>query len=167
MGTSIFTFLLTRIIWIIFKMTIPTTLMVVLMTTLQMTRAQNPSYRRCYTCRSRGELGDCKDDFIPPPAFNASNPGASLLRHVKESPCYSGWCFKEIDGNIFDRANTAIERGCMVRRPSDYEERCSYVIRNFKAVFICFCEGDFCNGVGISAGNMLIITILIGLGRIL
>merc|ERR1711862_568021 len=88
MGTSIFSLPLARIIWILFKMTIPTTLIVVLMTTILMTGAQNPSYRRCYSCRSRGELGDCKDDFIPPPPFNASNPGASLQRHVQESPCF-------------------------------------------------------------------------------
>merc|ERR1712013_255602 len=111
------------------------------MTTVLMTGAQNPSYRRCYTCRSRGELGDCKDNFIPPPPFNASNPGASLLRHVQESPCYSGWCYKQIDGDIWDSSNTAVER-------------CSYVLQNFRAVFMCFCEGDLCNGVGIFKGNV-------------
>ena len=148
-------------------MTIPTTLIVVLMTTLLMTGAQNPSYRRCYTCRSRGELGDCKDNFIPPPPFNASNPGASLLRHVQESPCYSGWCYKQIDGDIWDSSNTAVERGCMQRKPSDNEERCSYVLQNFRAVFMCFCEGDLCNGVGISAGNVIVVTIMILVGRIM
>lgn len=48
--------------------------------------------RRCYQCRSRGELGSCKDPFT----FNAtdvdSEPGLSAI------PCASGWCGKVIEG---------------------------------------------------------------------
>lgn len=48
--------------------------------------------RRCYQCRSRGELGSCKDPF----SFNATDvemePGVSAI------PCASGWCGKVIEG---------------------------------------------------------------------
>lgn len=48
--------------------------------------------RRCYQCRSRGELGSCKDPFT----FNATDvdnePGLSAI------PCASGWCGKVIEG---------------------------------------------------------------------
>ena len=141
--------------------------MMILMTSLFMAEAQQESYRRCYTCRSRGEMGDCKDTFSPPPPFNASNPDASLVRHVKENPCYSGWCYKQIDGEIGDSSNTAMERGCMVRKPSDGKERCAYVMKIYKRVFICFCQGDQCNGVGVLAGRFFIIMIIVGLVRLL
>merc|ERR1712034_154007 len=113
--------------------------MMILMTFLLRTEAQQESYSRCYTCRSRGDVGDCKDKFSPPPPFNASNPDASLVRHVKESPCYSGWCYKQIDGEIGDSSNSG-------------KERCAYVMKSYKRVFICFCQGDQCNGVGVLAG---------------
>jgi hypothetical protein len=48
--------------------------------------------KRCYQCRSRGELGSCKDPF----RYNASHvdaePGVSTV------PCASGWCGKVIEG---------------------------------------------------------------------
>lgn len=48
--------------------------------------------KRCYQCRSRGELGSCKDSF----RFNASHvdtePGVTAV------PCASGWCGKVIEG---------------------------------------------------------------------
>lgn len=48
--------------------------------------------KRCYSCRSRGELGSCKDPF----RYNASQlvtePGVSTV------PCASGWCGKVIEG---------------------------------------------------------------------
>jgi hypothetical protein len=50
------------------------------------------SPRQCFTCRSRGELGDCRDPF----PFNATTgigqPGLKLV------PCPSGWCGKTIEG---------------------------------------------------------------------
>lgn len=49
--------------------------------------------KRCYQCRSRGELGSCKDPF----RFNASHvdtePGVTTV------PCASGWCGKVIEGD--------------------------------------------------------------------
>ena len=120
--------------------------------------------RRCYTCRSRGDLGDCKDPFVAPPPFNASDPSASLERHVKLNPCNSGWCFKQIDGEIGNSANNAVERGCMVRKPSDNEERCTYIKRGYKKVFMCFCRGDQCNSVStlsISIATLLVPVLLL------
>ena len=46
--------------------------------------------RRCYSCRSRGKLGDCKD----PVSFNATK----LMKGVEAVPCASGWCSKIIEG---------------------------------------------------------------------
>eukprot|EP00091_Calanus_sinicus_P007571 TRINITY_DN1867_c0_g1_i1.p1 TRINITY_DN1867_c0_g1~~TRINITY_DN1867_c0_g1_i1.p1 ORF type:complete len:123 (-),score=29.21 TRINITY_DN1867_c0_g1_i1:104-472(-) len=92
---------------------------------------------------------------------------ASLLRHVKESPCYSGWCYKQIDGELGDSSNNAMERGCMVRKPSDNKERCAYVMKSYKRVYICFCQGDQCNGVGFLSGRFWIIVIMLGLVRLL
>lgn len=49
--------------------------------------------KRCYQCRSRGELGSCKDPF----RYNASHvdtePGVTTV------PCASGWCGKVIEGD--------------------------------------------------------------------
>lgn len=46
--------------------------------------------RRCYSCRSRGRRGDCKD----PANFNATK----LVPGVEAVPCASGWCSKIIEG---------------------------------------------------------------------
>lgn len=63
--------------------------------------------RRCYQCRSRGELGSCKDPF----KFNITQiddePGVTAV------PCASGWCGKVIesqgtlkeDGNLWQCSN--------------------------------------------------------------
>jgi hypothetical protein len=51
--------------------------------------AQGP-LRRCYTCRSRGEQGDCRDPFTAP---TPGVPGLPLPAHttaVFETPCSSG-----------------------------------------------------------------------------
>ena len=44
-----------------------------------------------------------------------------------------------------DDYGIATERQCMSRVPSDGKERCAYVVRNHKQVFMCFCKGDLCN----------------------
>ncbi|GBN44980.1 hypothetical protein AVEN_191368-1, partial [Araneus ventricosus] len=48
--------------------------------------------RRCYSCRSRGELGDCKDPF----QYNATV--IDEVKGVEAIPCASGWCAKIIEG---------------------------------------------------------------------
>lgn len=48
--------------------------------------------RRCFVCRSRGELGSCKDGFN----FNATLLGNE--KGVTADPCASGWCAKIIQG---------------------------------------------------------------------
>merc|ERR1711881_185876 len=100
------------------------------------------SLRRCYSCRSRGEKGDCRDPFWRP-------QNESHKKYVDELPCSSGWCSKVMEGvdkNFGDDDyGIATERQCMSRVPSDGKERCAYVKRNHKAVFMCFCKGDLCN----------------------
>ena len=48
--------------------------------------------KRCYQCRSRGELGNCKDSF----QYNATQVEA--VHGVTAIPCASGWCGKVIEG---------------------------------------------------------------------
>ncbi|EDW65935.1 UPAR/Ly6 domain-containing protein rtv [Drosophila virilis] len=103
----------------------------------------NALLRRCYQCRSRGELGSCKDPF----SFNATDvdrePGLSAI------PCASGWCGKVIEGGgtyALDDYDLAIQRMCVQRGPDDNMDRCADTIYNYKKVFMCFCQGDLCNG---------------------
>ncbi|XP_062138251.1 uncharacterized protein LOC133847307 [Drosophila sulfurigaster albostrigata] len=102
----------------------------------------NAALRRCYQCRSRGELGSCKDPF----SFNATDverePGLSAI------PCASGWCGKVIEGGgtyALDDYDLAIQRMCVQRGPDDNMDRCADTIYNHKKVFMCFCQGDLCN----------------------
>ncbi|XP_064537112.1 UPAR/Ly6 domain-containing protein rtv [Drosophila montana] len=103
----------------------------------------NALLRRCYQCRSRGELGSCKDPF----SFNATDvdrePGLSAI------PCASGWCGKVIEGGgtyALDDYDLATQRMCVQRGPDDNMDRCADTIYNYKKVFMCFCQGDLCNG---------------------
>merc|ERR1711864_12848 len=116
-----------------------TTILLLLILLTRRTSAQ-AKYDSCYSCRSRGEFGDCKDRFKRPPPFNASDPLAT--NKVQSEPCASGWCFKQLEE---DDGGKATERGCMVRRPSDRKERCAMVVKDYKKVFMCFCAGDNCN----------------------
>ncbi|GFQ94512.1 uncharacterized protein TNCT_241241 [Trichonephila clavata] len=95
--------------------------------------------RRCYICRSRGELGDCKDPF----EYNATS--VEDIRGVEAVPCASGWCAKITEGET-DDFDIATERMCVQRPPADGEERCSDTIIDRKHVYMCFCQGDLCNG---------------------
>lgn len=123
--------------------------------------------RRCFECRSRGVMGDCKDPF----ASNETTIGSIA---VKTTPCPSGWCSKYVegitgppDGNyshltlswehslkkwsckkcLISSAEfgTATQRECMVFPPTDGEERCAVIPRNNKKTYACFCQGDLCN----------------------
>ncbi|KAA0189586.1 hypothetical protein HAZT_HAZT001848 [Hyalella azteca] len=49
--------------------------------------------RRCFSCRSRGKLGDCRDTF----PYNATY----LVKDVEAVPCASGWCSKIIEGDKY------------------------------------------------------------------
>ncbi|XP_067129684.1 UPAR/Ly6 domain-containing protein rtv [Centruroides vittatus] len=94
--------------------------------------------KRCFVCRSRGDLGDCKDPF----PYNATT--VESLRGVEAIPCASSWCAKIIEGKKDDYA-TATERMCLQRPPGDSEERCSNTLYKHHKVFMCFCRGDLCN----------------------
>ncbi|XP_017467759.1 PREDICTED: uncharacterized protein LOC108360105 [Rhagoletis zephyria] len=102
----------------------------------------NGLLRRCYQCRSRGELGSCKDPFN----FNATDveqePGLAAI------PCASGWCGKVIEGGgayAVDDYDQAIQRMCVQRGPDDNQDRCANTVYNYKKVYMCFCQGDLCN----------------------
>ena len=106
--------------------------------------------RRCYSCRSRGEKGDCRDTFIRPKTPVPGLPVEAHTRFVDELPCSTGWCSKIMEGvdkNFGDDDyGIATERQCLTRAPSDGKERCAYVKYHHKQVFMCFCQGDLCNG---------------------
>ena len=112
---------------------------------------ETEALRRCYSCRSRGEQGDCRDTFKRPTTPIPGLPVESHSKYVDELPCSTGWCSKIMEGvdKTFgdDDYGIATERQCMTRAPSDGLERCAYVKYNHKRVFMCFCKGDLCNGV--------------------
>ncbi|KAK9695078.1 Sleepless protein [Popillia japonica] len=93
--------------------------------------------RRCYSCRSRGGEGTCKDPF-----------GSSKVQiGLNTDICDSGWCTKMIEAEdaFKDDYGTATERRCLQNGPPDNEERCAYTIVQRKKVYMCFCKGDLCN----------------------
>nr|XP_022901504.1 uncharacterized protein LOC111414401 [Onthophagus taurus] len=97
----------------------------------------NGLLQRCYVCRSRGELGSCKDTFV----FKANDTG------ITSAPCASGWCGKMLETENAQKEDydIATQRHCLQRGPSDNEERCAYTQYNHQRVFMCFCKGDLCN----------------------
>ncbi|XP_063986452.1 uncharacterized protein Rtv [Diachasmimorpha longicaudata] len=100
----------------------------------------NGALRRCVDCRSRGEGGSCKDPFTMNATMIESEPGVDVV------PCASGWCGKVIESpNLNNEYGTATQRMCLQRGPDDGEERCAYTIKNYKKVWMCFCNGDMCN----------------------
>jgi len=107
--------------------------------------------RRCYTCRSRGEKGDCRDPFIPPASERSDSDQriVNVNTAVEETECSTGWCSKTLEGldnNFGDNGyGIATERECMERAPSDNQERCALVKRGHHEVYMCFCKGDLCN----------------------
>ena len=109
--------------------------------------AQGGFLKRCYSCRSRGTLGDCRDPF-----YVTAN--STAVQHksggVKSIPCASGWCSKTLEdvetGSTLDAAyGAATQRDCLQRPPSDGQERCAFVKVRHKQVYMCFCRGDLCN----------------------
>ncbi|KAG7198637.1 hypothetical protein KM043_005995 [Ampulex compressa] len=113
-------------------------------------------FRRCVSCRSRGELGSCKDPFTMNATQIEDEKGVSTV------PCVSGWCGKIIESpNLNNEYGTATQRLCFQRGPDDGEERCAYTVWNFKKVYMCLCFGDMCNGTrNTSASVGLIATLL-------
>ena len=52
-------------------------------------------HRRCFTCRSRGERGDCRDPFtLPEEEEEGAQRRESVNRAVAQIPCSTGWCSK-------------------------------------------------------------------------
>eukprot|EP00096_Caligus_rogercresseyi_P006252 TRINITY_DN2256_c0_g1_i1.p1 TRINITY_DN2256_c0_g1~~TRINITY_DN2256_c0_g1_i1.p1 ORF type:complete len:160 (-),score=32.10 TRINITY_DN2256_c0_g1_i1:728-1207(-) len=124
--------------------------------------------RRCFSCRSRGDQGDCRDPF-----YLAAKNASSLVSDYRSSgvetpPCASGWCSKTIEGvdKSFKDAEygRATQRDCLRRPPSDGKERCAYVTvkaKNNKKVFMCFCQGDLCNGVSQSIPSFYLLAFVV------
>ncbi|XP_065582999.1 UPAR/Ly6 domain-containing protein rtv-like [Artemia franciscana] len=115
--------------------------------------------KRCYQCRSRGPLGDCKDPFSPDKSPDGS---------TQTIPCASGWCAKIIEGQNFksDDYGTAVERICLVSAPSDHQERCTEAIRKDKKLTLCSCTGDLCNTSTRLNFNVFILSFLIISGMV-
>lgn len=107
----------------------------------------NASIKRCFSCRSRGELGSCKDKFK---FYNTSQ--LETETGVEAVPCASGWCGKVIETRDHDlkteEYGVPTQRMCLQRSPSDSEERCDDTVWGHKKVFMCFCQGDLCNHSG-------------------
>ncbi|VEN34908.1 unnamed protein product [Callosobruchus maculatus] len=113
--------------------------------------------QRCFTCRSRGELGSCKDPFI----VNVTIVEAKQEIGVQTVPCASGWCGKivETEDTAKEEYGVATQRMCLQRGPSDSEDRCAYTKWNYRKVLMCFCKGDLCNSSKKLNANFLVIII--------
>lgn len=120
--------------------------------------------KRCFSCRSRGELGSCKDNFKYPNITQINlEPGIG----VEAVPCASGWCGKIIETRNSDAKeqefDTATQRTCLQRGPSDGEERCDDTTWEYKKVFMCFCHGDLCNNASYKKFNYYILILNLGI----
>ncbi|XP_050420301.1 uncharacterized protein LOC126833189 [Adelges cooleyi] len=125
--------------------------------------------KRCFSCRSRGDLGSCKDRFK---YTNISQLNAEPGIGAEVVPCASGWCGKIIETRDVDAKeqefDTATQRTCLQRGPSDSEERCDDTVWEYKKVFMCFCHGDLCNGASAQVYNLcLLLTLALGIQFIL
>lgn len=128
-------------------------------------------FKRCFTCRSRGALGDCRDPFtLNSTTFDGQT---NIKSSIEATPCASGWCAKIIE-NDFGDSIAATERSCMTRPPTDNEERCSETIfenHRDRKVFLCMCYGDLCNAATITTDisllKMLVAMAMVGLGFVL
>ena len=122
-------------------------------------------FKRCFTCRSRGALGDCRDPFtLNSTTFDGQ---ANTKPSIEAVPCASGWCAKIIEDDYGDSI-AATERSCMTRPPTDNEERCSETIfenHRDRKVFLCMCYGDLCNSAtGLDTPiTMTVTTILVSI----
>lgn len=123
-------------------------------------------------CRSRGELGSCKDPFVA----NVTLVENKQEIGIETVPCASGWCGKIVESEnaakegkaekpgsadeawrkIVAEYGVATQRICLQRGPSDSEDRCAYTKWNYRKVLMCFCKGDLCNG-GVSFTPLLAI----------
>lgn len=92
-----------------------------------------------------------------------SEPGLTAI------PCASGWCGKVIEGGgtyAIDDYDLATQRMCVQRGPDDNMDRCADTIYNYKKVYMCFCQGDLCNGArslsreGLTLPLMILLPIL-------
>uniref|UniRef100_T1JLK0 Uncharacterized protein n=1 Tax=Strigamia maritima TaxID=126957 RepID=T1JLK0_STRMM len=108
--------------------------------------------KRCFECRSRGQLGDCGDPF--------NTNSTSISASVTVLTCISGWCGKIVDGTEDKIRRT--ERLCLPQAPSDDEERCGETNWENKKVKMCFCQGDVCNNSSaLRSWTLLIFTALL------
>ena len=119
---------------------------------------------RCFQCRSRGPLGDCRDPF-----YLTGN--STTLEHkshgVKTASCSSGWCSKLLEDvdkafRLDESYGGATQRECLTRPPTDNNERCAFVKLNHKEVYMCFCKGDLCNSADyVTLGKVLLVVPLL------
>lgn len=123
-------------------------------------------FKRCFTCRSRGALGDCRDPFtLNSTTFDGQ---INLKPSIEAVPCASGWCAKIIEDDFGDSI-AATERSCMTRPPTDNEERCSETIfenHRDRKVFLCMCYGDLCNSAKTNLASQALTLALTLLGML-
>ncbi|KAG5890810.1 hypothetical protein JTB14_008251 [Gonioctena quinquepunctata] len=116
--------------------------------------------QRCFLCRSRGELGSCKDNF----SVNVTRVENKQEIGVETVPCASGWCGKIVESEdaAKEEYGVATQRICLQRGPSDSEDRCAYTKWNYKRVLMCFCRGDLCNSaVKTTVNNFVLVVVFV------
>ncbi|KAL5244335.1 hypothetical protein ACI65C_011745 [Semiaphis heraclei] len=146
------------------------TVVIILLVSIILINSSNSVVKRCFSCRSRGDLGSCKDRFKYTNLTQISlEPGIG----VEAVPCASGWCGKIIETRNSDAKeqefDTATQRTCLQRGPSDGEERCDDTMWEYKKVFMCFCHGDLCNNAppASKSYNIYLFSLTIGIPTIL
>lgn len=132
----------------------PYVLLVIATVTLLPVLVQARRTAHCFTCRSRGQLGDCRDPF----PYNETT--AEGVRGVEVTPCASKWCGKLIEGRD-DDFDLATERMCLQRPPDDQEERCAETLYQNRRVYMCFCRGDICNAAHSSTTSGSFVVMLV------
>ena len=65
---------------------------------------------------------------------------------------------------LFAEYGLATERMCLQRPPQDLRERCAMTVRGNQEVYMCFCQGDLCNGATANPPSSLLGLVLVFTG---
>ncbi|CAG0884042.1 unnamed protein product [Cyprideis torosa] len=91
--------------------------------------------RRCFKCRSRGDLGDCGDPFMFAEGTNVTDVNVKEAG-IQAIPCASGWCGKQVEGTIIKTVLKSIRQVPPTPMDGAYDSR----------VHLKFCDSDSDSG---------------------
>ncbi|CAG0917857.1 unnamed protein product, partial [Notodromas monacha] len=73
-------------------------LRIIAIATVLSIQASEGLIRKCFSCRSRGDRGDCKDPFRVNQTLVIEDQEYQRQVGIKAIPCASGWCGKILEG---------------------------------------------------------------------